>query len=430
MQTSQLISELLFDALWCEWNHQVVLLLLSHWCCEQKFGLNVAPHITWHIWWLCSTGHYQDIWTVQSVLCSYIKDNSLIQLELRSFRQNKSIRPNCGSAPLLSLPFYWQFTGILELFPVIKPTCVRLQGKPRGWRLWLVGCFILKEAKSKTDKQQLQQQQEKLQQQEQQQQEKQHQQQQQEKQQEQQLQEQQQQEQQHPQQQQQQQQQFQQHQQQWQQHKQRSTAECKDCPQRWSQQSSECHQITQKYYLSPRRTTFSGWKQSWIRPGECVLEGSNWNYSCIVSLPVIIQIGHREENKPVKVSFGSSGHDFLCLLTTRTSSQESLWAAAMLVVPHSWTDDVQELSSSSPFPGWRALIEKHVHSCRCNLQTCSSNSRSANVYSKVNLNTLFSNISALNKVKLLKVTVQSMSLGTHVLDSVTDEFPWQQFNFA
>lgn len=161
MQMHKLISELLFNAMWCERNHQVVLLLLSHWSCEQKFGLNVAPHITWHVWWLCSAGHYQDFSTVQSVLCSYIKDNSLIQLELRSFRQNESIRPNCGSAPLLSLPFYWQFTGILELFPVIKPTCVRLQGKPRGWRLWLVGCFILKEVRSKTDKQQLRQQQEK-----------------------------------------------------------------------------------------------------------------------------------------------------------------------------------------------------------------------------------------------------------------------------
>lgn len=221
-----------------------------------------------------------------------------------------------------------------------------------SWMTALIGCFILKEARSKTDKQQLQQQQEKQQQQEQQ----------------------------HQQQQRQQQQQFQQQQQQ--QHKQRSTADGKDNPQRWSQHSSESHQITQQYDLSPRRTTFSGWKQSWIRPDERVLKGSNWNYSSIVFLPVIIQIGHQEENKPVKVSFGSSGHDFLCLLTTRTSSQESSRAAAMIVVPHSWTDDVQELSSSSLFSGWRALIVKHVHSCRYNLQTCSINSKLANVLLK------------------------------------------------
>lgn len=41
-----------------------------------------------------------------------------------------------------------------------------------------------------------------------------------------------------------------------------------------------------------------------------VLKGSKLNYSSIVSLPLIIQIGHQEESKPVKVGFGSSGHDF------------------------------------------------------------------------------------------------------------------------
>lgn len=53
-------------------------------------------------------------------------------LEAESYRQNKIIPLSCGYNPLVFEPFYRQFAEIQEPFPVINPTCVRLQGH-RHW---------------------------------------------------------------------------------------------------------------------------------------------------------------------------------------------------------------------------------------------------------------------------------------------------------